>query len=46
MKLNMYKPVGWEDMYSKVLKELVDVVAKSSSIMFEKTCLSAEVTSD
>lgn len=46
MKLNMYKFMGREDTYSKVQKELVDVVTKSSCITFEKSWLSAEVTSD
>lgn len=43
MRLNAYKPMGLDYRYPKALKELLDVVAKSLSIVSEKLYLSDKV---
>lgn len=42
----MYKTMGANDFHHKVFKELIDVVARTLSITFEKLWLSDESLSD
>ena len=46
MRLNVCESMGLDDMYPRVLTELVDVVAELLSITFEKLWLSGEVLGD
>ena len=42
----MYKSMGLNDMHRRILKELADVVTKPLPIMFEKSWLSGENSSE
>ena len=50
MKLNVYKSTGPDDIYTRILREMTDVVAEplslSLSFIFEKSWLSGEVPGD
>ena len=46
MRLTVYKSKGLDDVYSKVLRDLADVVTEPLSIIFEKLWLSGEVPTD
>lgn len=46
MKLNSHKPEGLDVMHLKVLRELIDTVAKLLYTIFGKPCQSGKVLSD
>ena len=46
MTLDVYKSMGPDNIYPRVLKEMADVVAEPLSITFEKLWLSGEVPGD
>ena len=46
MKLNVCKSMGPDDIHSKVLREMADIVVGPRSIIFEKSWLFSEVPGD
>lgn len=46
MKLNRHKSMGLDDLESRFLKELADVVAKALSILLKKSWKSGKVPSE
>lgn len=44
--MKMHKPMGLDEMHSKVLREMVDEVAKPLSIILEKLWQTGEVPTD
>jgi len=46
MKVSVYSSMGLNDIHLRVLREMADVVAAPLSIIFEKSWLSSEISSD
>ena len=46
LRLNVYKSLGPDNIHVRVLEELINVVAKTLSIIFEKSELSGKVSAE